>query len=118
WESEAIDVSTLDLAVDQNKLIEAVAAANAKTIVVLESGGPVAMPWIDKVAGVVEAWYPGIRGAEALANILAGSVNPAGKLAITFPESDADLPHPKLVLPPPESLPDFNHLRADNSNIF
>jgi beta-glucosidase len=118
WESEAIDVPTLDLSPDQNKLIETVAAANSKTIVVLESGSPATMPWIDKVAGVVEAWYPGIRGAEALANILIGSVNPTGKLAITFPKSDADLPHPKLLLPPPESLPNFNDLHADDSNIF
>lgn len=118
WESEQIDVSTLDLSPDQNKLIGAVAAANPKTVVVLETGGPVSMPWIDKVAGVIEAWYPGIRGGEALANILTGSVDPTGKLAVTFPKSDADLPHPKLVLPPPESLPDFNHLAGDDSNIF
>lgn len=118
WESEAIDVTTLDLPPDQNNLIEAVAAANPKTIVVLETGGPVSMPWIDRVAGVVEAWYSGIRGAEALANILTGAVSPSGKLAITFPKSDADLPHPKLVLPPPESLPDFNHLVGDDSNIM
>jgi beta-glucosidase len=65
------------------------------------------MPWIDKVAGVVEAWYPGIRGGEALANILTGAVNPTGKLAVTFPKSDADLPHPKLIMPPPESKPNF-----------
>ena len=103
WESESFDLPTLDLAVEQNKLIEAVAAANPKTIVVLETGSPATMPWIDKVAGVVEAWYPGIRGGEALANILTGEVNPAGKLAVTFPKCDADLPHPKLVLPPPES---------------
>jgi beta-glucosidase len=63
------------------------------------------MAWIDHVAGVVEAWYPGIRGAEALANVLAGQVNPTGKLAVTFPRSDADLPHPTLVLPPPTSQP-------------
>lgn len=63
------------------------------------------MPWIDHVAGVVEAWYPGIRGAEALANLLTGEVNPTGKLAVTFPKSDADLPHPTLVLPPPASQP-------------
>ena len=118
WESEAIDISTLDLASEQNKLIEAVAAANPKTIVVLETGSSATMPWVDKVDGVIEAWYPGIRGGEALANILTGSVNPSGKLAVTFPKSDADLPHPKLVLPPPESLPDFNNLRADDSNIF
>jgi beta-glucosidase len=84
-ESEGMDLKTLDLGEDQNKLIEAVAAANAKTIVVLETGSPATMPWIDHVAGVVEAWYPGIRGAEALANLLTGEVNPTGKLAITFP---------------------------------
>jgi beta-glucosidase len=107
WESETFDLPTLDLAPEQNKLVEAVAAANPKTIVVLETGSPATMPWIDKVPGVVEAWYPGIRGAEALANILSGAVNPTGKLAVTFPKSDADLPHPKLVLPPPESKPNY-----------
>jgi beta-glucosidase len=118
WESEAVDLQTLDLSPDQNKLIEAVAAANPKTIVVLETGSPATMPWIDKVAGVVEAWYSGIRGAEALANILTGAANPSGKLAVTFPRGDADLPHPKLLQPPPGSLPDFSHLVADDSNIF
>jgi beta-glucosidase len=108
WESEGSDLATLDLAADQNKLVETVAGANSKTVVVLETGSPATMPWIDKVAGVVEAWYPGIRGAEALANILTGSVNPAGKLAITFPKSDADLPHPTLVQPPPESQQRFD----------
>jgi beta-glucosidase len=118
WESEVIDLPTLDLSGDQNKLIEAVAAANPKTVVVLETGSPTTMPWIDKVSGVVEAWYPGIRGAEALANILTGSVMPTGKLAVTFPQSDADLPHPNLVQPPAGSMPDFNHLVGDDSNIF
>ena len=118
WESEAIDLLTLDLSPDQNKLIETVAAANPKTIVVLETGSPATMPWIDKAAGVVEAWYPGIHGAEALADILTGSVNPTGKLAITFPKNDADLPQPILVQPSPGSLPDFSHLIGDYSNIF
>jgi beta-glucosidase len=104
-ESEGSDLKSLDLSEEQNKLIETVAAANPKTIVVLETGSPATMPWIDKVAGVVEAWYPGIRGAEALSNLLVGNVNPSGKLAITFPRSDADLPHPTLVLPPPASQP-------------
>jgi len=104
-ESEGMDLKTLDLSDDQNKLVEAVAAANPRTIVVLETGSPATMAWIDHVAGVVEAWYPGIRGAEALANVLAGQVNPTGKLAVTFPRSDADLPHPTLVLPPPTSQP-------------
>ena len=107
WEAEDSDLPTLDLAPEQNKLIETVAAANPKTIVVLETGSPATMPWIDKVAGVVEAWYPGIRGGEALANILTGAVNPTGKLAITFPKSDADLPHPTLVLPPKTSQPNY-----------
>jgi beta-glucosidase len=69
WESEGADLPTLRLSADQEKLIESVASANPRTIVVVESGSPVTMPWIDKVAGVVEAWYPGIRGAEALAEI-------------------------------------------------
>jgi beta-glucosidase len=101
-ESEGSDLETLSLTPEQNKLIETVAAANMKTIVVLETGSPATMPWIDKVAGVVEAWYPGIRGAEALVNLLTGEVNPSGKLAITFPKSDADLPHPTIVKPPAE----------------
>jgi beta-glucosidase len=108
WEAENSDLETLSLSADQNKLIEAVAGANPKTIVVLETGSPATMPWIDKVAGVVEAWYPGIRGAEALADILTGAVNPTGKLAITFPKSDADLPHPTIVQPPPESQQHFD----------
>jgi beta-glucosidase len=107
WESEGFDLNTLALDDSQNKLIDAVAAANPRTIVVLETGSPATMPWADKVAGVIEAWYPGIRGADALANIITGKVNPSGKLAITFPKSDADLPHPNLVLPPPESDPRF-----------
>ena len=118
WEAEMIDLLTLDLSPSQNKLIETVAAANPKTIVVLETGSPATMPWINDVAGVVEAWYPGIRGGEALANILTGSANPSGKLAVTFPKSDADLPHPNLAQPPAGSMPDFNHLSADDSNIF
>jgi beta-glucosidase len=118
WESEDSDLPTLDLAAAQNKLIEAVAAANPKTIVVLETGSPATMPWIDKVAGVVEAWYPGIRGAEALANILTGKVNPTGKLAITFPKSDADLPHPTLLLPPAASQVSFSNMGGDISSFM
>ena len=118
WESEGLDLKTLALSDDQNKLVEAVAAANPKTIVVVESGGPATMPWVDHVAGVVEAWFPGIRGAEALADILIGQVNPTGKLAITFPKSDADLPHPILVTPPPASEPNYAAMGGDISNIM
>jgi beta-glucosidase len=118
WESEGLDLPTLALAPEQNKLIEAVAAANPKTIVVLETGSPATMPWSDKVAGIVEAWYPGIRGAEALANLLTGQVNFSGKLAITFPKSDADLPHPTLITPPPASEPNYAAMGGDISNIM
>jgi beta-glucosidase len=79
-------------------LIEQIAAANPRTIVVLETGTAVTMPWLDKVAGVVEAWYAGSAGHQALASVLVGDVNPAGKLPITFPKSDQDLPRP--VIPP------------------
>src|SRR6266849_3528752 len=94
---ENMDLPSLSLPENQDALIEAVAAANPHTIVVLETGGPVTMPWIDKVSAVIEAWYPGIRGSEALANILFGDVNPSGKLPLTFPRTEADLPHPMHV---------------------
>jgi len=94
--SEGEDLPNLSLSDNQDALIEAVAAANPHTIVVLETGGPVTMPWIGKVSAVLEAWFPGIRGSEAIANILFGDVNPSGKLPLTFPGSEADLPHPKL----------------------
>ncbi len=82
--------------IDQDKLVSAVAAANPHTIVVLETGGPAAMPWIGQVSAAIEIWYPGIRGAEALANILFGDVNPCARLPVTFAKADADLPHPEI----------------------
>jgi beta-glucosidase len=97
--SEATDYS-LTLPGDQDTLVAAVAAANPHTIVVLETGGPVTMPWIGQVSAALETWFPGIRGGEAIANLLFGDANPAGRLPITFPASEADLPHPQLFLPP------------------
>jgi beta-glucosidase len=94
--SEGRDLPSLSLPEDQDALVSAIAAANSHTIVVLETGGPVSMPWVDKTSAVLEAWYPGIRGAEAIANILFGEVNPSAKTAITFAKSDADLPHPEI----------------------
>jgi beta-glucosidase len=105
-ESEGVDLNSLSLPGNQDALIEAVAAANPHTIVVLETGGAVLMPWLDKVSAVLEAWYPGIRGSQAIANILFGDVNPSGKLPLTFPVSEADLPHPIHLAPP---KPDANH---------
>ena len=94
--SEGRDVATLSLPDNQDALVSAVAAANPHTIVVIESGGPVSMPWAASVQGVLEAWYPGIGGAQALAAILFGDVNPSAKLPVTFAKSDADLPHPQV----------------------
>jgi beta-glucosidase len=94
---EAWDVRNLSLPHTQNEMITEVAAANPHCIVVLENGGPVTMPWVDKVSAIGEAWYPGIRGSEAIANIIFGDVNPSGKLPVTFPKSEADLPHPTLA---------------------
>jgi len=95
--SEARDARTLALPDNQDALVSAVAAANPNTIVVIESGGPVTMPWIGEVKGVLEAWYPGIGGAQALSAILFGEVNPSAKLPVTFAKSDADLPHPQVT---------------------
>ena len=75
-----------------DQLIAAVAAANPHTVVVLNTGGPVLMPWLASVAGVVEAWYPGEADGAAAAAVLFGDVDPGGKLPITFPRSTADLP--------------------------
>jgi beta-glucosidase len=98
WMAEDMDLHSLSLPDDQDGLIQQVAAANPRTIVVLETGTAVTMPWLDKVAAVVEAWYGGSAGHKAVANVLVGDVNPTGKLAITFPKSEVDLPHP--VIPP------------------
>jgi beta-glucosidase len=96
WMLESFDAPDMTLPNGQDALIAAVAAANPNTIVVLETGGPVAMPWLPNVAAVVEAWYPGIRGGEAIANVLSGDVNPSGRLPMTFPVSEEQLLNPQL----------------------
>ena len=106
--SEGSDHPNLSLPNNQDALVSAVAAANPHTIVVLETGGAVTMPWIGQVSAAMEAWYPGIRGGEAIAKILFGDVNPSAKLPLTFAKSEADLPHPKpAVQPPPASAADM-----------
>jgi beta-glucosidase len=100
WESEGMDLDSLSLPDKQDELIATVAAANPHIVVVLETGTAVTMPWADQVSGILEAWFAGSRGAEAVANILFGDVNPSAKLPMTFPRSEADLPHPTVVKPP------------------
>jgi beta-glucosidase len=88
-ELEGYDIPNLTLPNGQNELVQAVANANSHTIVVLETGNPVAMPWLSKVGAVLAAWYPGQEGGRAIADILFGTVNPSGRLPITFPIDDA-----------------------------
>lgn len=95
--TEGRDPETLSLPDNQDALVHAVAAANPRTIVVLETGNPVSMPWAAEVKGILASWYPGIGGAQAVSNILFGDVNPSGKLPVTFPKSEADLPQPQII---------------------
>jgi len=101
WSSEGMDLPNLSLPDNQDRLIEKVAEANPRTIVVLETGTAVTMPWLEKVSGVLEAWFGGSKGADAVANILFGDVNPSAKLPMTFPRSEQDVPHPQIATPPP-----------------
>jgi beta-glucosidase len=95
-EGESYDLPDLSLPWGQDDLIDAVATANPNTIVVLETGNPVSMPWRDKVKAIVEAWYPGQAGGQAIAELLTGAVNPSGRLPVTFPADLAQSPRPQL----------------------
>ena len=95
-EGEGFDSVDLSLPWGQDAVIDAVASANPNTIVVLETGNPVSMPWRGKVKAIVQAWYPGQAGARAIAEVLTGKVNPSGRLPITFPASLAQIPRPEL----------------------
>ncbi|HSI06665.1 MAG TPA: beta-glucosidase [Myxococcota bacterium] len=96
WAVEGTDARDLRLEDGQDALIEAVAKSNRRTVVVLETGNPVLMPWLDRVGAVLEVWYPGEAGGEAIARLLLGEVNPSGHLPITFPAGERQLPRPKL----------------------
>jgi beta-glucosidase len=91
-EKEGADRTNLSLPGNQDQLVHAVAAANPHTVVVVDSGAPVLMPWLDQVPSVVEAWYPGEEDGNALAAVLFGDVNPSGKLPVTFPRTEDQTP--------------------------
>ena len=111
-ETEGRDHS-LTLAGHQNELIEAVAAANPHTVVVLKTGSAVLMPWVDKVPAILEAWYPGEEDGNAVAAVLFGDVNPSGKLPLTFPKQISDLPANT-----PEQYPGVNGVAHYSEGIF
>jgi beta-glucosidase len=116
WQTEAQDTETIRLPENQDAMIDAVASANRKTIVVLESGGPVEMPWLAKVPALVEAWYPGQRGGEAIANVLLGDVNPSGRLPITFPLSASQAPRSTPAGLPELRAADARRAAGDTGN--
>lgn len=96
-EVEGIDHADFSLPYDQDALIAAIAAANPRTVVVLQTGNPIAMPWLDKVGAVLEAWFSGERGGEAMAAILTGRSAPSGRLPISFPAGADQLPRPEVT---------------------
>jgi beta-glucosidase len=99
WTTEGRDVPDLSLPDDQDTLIAGLAAANSHTVVVLQTGGPVLMPWLDDVAAVLQGWYPGAEGGPALAAVLTGTTEPSGRLPVTFPRDTGQLPRPDLHSP-------------------
>lgn len=104
YSGETFDRPTLNLPGDQNALIEAVASVNPRTIVVLDTSGPVLMPWVDRVSSILEAWYPGEEDGAAISSVLVGAFDPSGHLPVTFPASDTQAPVPALPPGPGSSL--------------
>lgn len=96
WDAESFDRPDMNVPDNQDALIAAVARANPRTVVVLENNGPLNMPWLDDVGSVLEAWYPGARGGEAIARLLFGEVAPSGRLPMSWPKNEAQLPRPQI----------------------
>ena len=97
WQMEGRDSGSLSLPEGQDELIDKVSRANPNTIVVLETGNPVRMPWLAGVRAVLEAWYPGQEGGAAIADVLTGAVNPSGRLPMTFPVDESQNPRPVIT---------------------
>lgn len=104
WEAEGRDRSELRLPADQDELVRSVAAVNSRTIVVLNCGAPMEMPWIDDVEAVLLAWYPGQEGGEAIVDVLLGDVSPGGRMPTTWPR--------RL-----EDTPSFDHYPGENGTV-
>lgn len=96
WAAESFDTPDLTLPDQQDALVEAVVKANPHTVVVLETNGPVKMPWLDHTAAVMQAWYPGSGGGEAIARLLYGKTAPSGRLPISWPRDESELPRPTI----------------------
>lgn len=96
WSAESVDLPHMQLPDNQDRLIAGVAKANPKTVVVLETNGPVELPWLKAVPAILQAWYPGIRGGEGIAALLTGKVNPSGRLPVTWPTDVSQLPRPHV----------------------
>jgi beta-glucosidase len=101
WESEGFDRPDLSLPGDQDRLVEEVAAAQPNTVVVVTAGSPVEMPWLDRVAAVLQAWYGGQEVGNAVAEVLFGAADPGGRLPVTFPQDSRQ--HPGLLNYPGEA---------------
>jgi beta-glucosidase len=111
--TEGRDRASLSLPGYQDALIEAVAAVNPRTVVVLNNGAPILMPWVDKVAAILQMWYPGQEGADATIAILLGEASPGGRLPVTFPRRAEDAP-----TFPPERYPGVNGKGDYSEGIF
>jgi len=96
WAAESVDLPDMKLPDGQDALIAAVAKANPKTVVVLETNAPVRMPWLSQVPALLQAWYPGIRGGEGIAALLTGAANPSGRLPVTWNVDESQLPRPHI----------------------
>jgi beta-glucosidase len=112
-EAEGRDRPSMALTAPQDDLVAAVAAANPRTVVVVKSGAPVLMPWIDRVPAILEAWYPGEEDGNVVASLLFGDVNPSGKLPITFPRAEGDVPANT-----PEQYPGMNGIATYSEGVF
>ncbi|WDS37193.1 beta-glucosidase [Pseudoxanthomonas sp.] len=97
WAAESLDTPSMTLSDNQDALIETVAKANPHTVVVLQAGNPVRLPWLNQVQAVLQVWYPGSRGGQAIARLLTGQAEPSGRLPLSWPKNESQLPRPVIV---------------------